>query len=233
MAKTKKEEREGIDFIENPDAAVSKAEEFLSDKKNQNLVSIIGGVIAIVVAGYLAFNYYMNNKNLEAQEEMFQAVYYFELDSLTKALNGDGNNYGFLDIVDQYSGTEAANLSKFYIGTIYINLGDYESASRYLEDFSSGDEFLQARAYALIGDCYVERDDLENAVKYFNMAVEHKPDPAFTPYYLMKLAIVLEEQGQLTQAISAYDQLIEEYVDASMIQDARRHKARVEGLLVE
>jgi hypothetical protein len=42
---------------------------------------------------------------------MFQAVYYFEADSLDKALNGDGNNLGFLEIIDEYSVTDAANLA--------------------------------------------------------------------------------------------------------------------------
>ena len=42
---------------------------------------------------------------------MFQAVYYFEADSLDRGLNGDGNNLGFLDIIDEYGITDAANLS--------------------------------------------------------------------------------------------------------------------------
>ena len=49
---------------------------------------------------------------------MFQAVYYFEKDSLVQALNGDGNNYGFLEIIDEYSLSDAANLSKFYAGAV-------------------------------------------------------------------------------------------------------------------
>ena len=50
-----------------------------------------------------AFSYFKENQNNTAQEEMFQAVYYFEKDSLVQALNGDGNNYGFLEIIDEYS----------------------------------------------------------------------------------------------------------------------------------
>ena len=111
MAKTKKKESEGLDLIENPDAIVSKTEEFFNDKKNQNTVFGIVGVIAVILLAYLGYNYYISSRNTEAQEEMFQAVYYFEADSLGKALNGDGNNYGFLDITDLYSGTKAANLS--------------------------------------------------------------------------------------------------------------------------
>ncbi len=234
MAKTKKKpEGEGIDLIENPDAALTKAEEFFSDTRNQNIVYGIGGFIALIIAGYLAYNYYLSNRNQEAQEEMFQAVYYYEQDSLGMALNGDGNNYGFLDIIDIYSATEAANLANFYTGSVYMKLGDYESATRYLSNFSGDDKLLQARAYGLIGDAYIERDDFENAISYYQRAAEYEPNEAFTPGYMIKLAIAYEQQGSLADAVSVYDELIEKYSDSPVSQDAMRHKARVEGLMVE
>ena len=70
---------------------------------------------------------------------MFQAVYYFEQDSLVKALNGDGNNYGFLEIIDEYGFSEAANLSHYYAGVSYLKLGNYNNAISYLNSFSSSD----------------------------------------------------------------------------------------------
>jgi len=36
----------------------------------------------------------------QAQKDMFQAIRYFESDSLNLAVNGDGNNLGFLQIID-------------------------------------------------------------------------------------------------------------------------------------
>jgi hypothetical protein len=56
---------------------------------------------------------------------MFQAVRYFESDSLNLALNGDGNNLGFLQIVEDYSGTKAGNLANYYAGVIYLKQGNF------------------------------------------------------------------------------------------------------------
>lgn len=234
MAKTKqKKGEEGIDLIENPDAFVSKTEEFFNNKRNQNIVFGAGAIIAVLVAAFVFYKSYQSNQNKEAHEEMFQAIYYFEADSVGRALNGDGNNYGFLDIVDIYSGTEAANLANFYIGASYLKLGQYENAIRYFDDFSSSDVLIQSRAYSLTGDSYMELDDFENAISAYQKAVDHKPTKAFTPTYLQKLAIAYEESGDLESAVETYGRIIEEYPLSDQFQDAQKHKARLEGLLAE
>ena len=234
MAKTKtKEGNEGLDLIENPDVLASKTEEFFNQKRNQNVVFGVGGIIALLVVAYMGYQYYINNRNQEAQEEMFQAVYYFEADSLGKALNGDGNSYGFLDITDFYSGTKAANLANFYIGASYLKLGEYENAIRALKDFSADDELVQARAYSLVGDAYMELDDFESAISWFDKASSYNPNDEFTPAYLSKLALAYEVNGDLSKAAATYGKIIKDYFGSTQYQDALKHKARLEGLLVE
>jgi tetratricopeptide (TPR) repeat protein len=234
MAKTKqKKENEGIDLLESPDALASKTEEFFNNQRNKNIVFGVGGVIALIVAAFIFYTNYQNTRNQEAQEEMFQAVYYFEADSLTKALNGDGNSYGFLEIIENYGGTDAANLATYYTGAIYMNLQDYESAIRYFNDFSSGDALVQSRAYSLAGDAYMELDDFENAISQYKKAIDHKPNESFTPLYLKKLAIAYEEAGNLQEAASTYGRIVEEYFDSQYKNEAIKQKARLEGLLAE
>lgn len=234
MAKTKKEERSsGVDLLENPDAIASKAEEFFNSKRNQNLLFTVLGLAILIVGGLTFFRFQQSNKNGEAQREMFQAIYYFEQDSLGRALNGDGNNYGFLDIIDQYSGTKAANLSSFYAGATYLKLGDWQNAIRSLEEFGSDDYLLQARAYSLIGDAYIELDDFENAISAYQEASNYKPNKEFTPVYLQKLAIALEEGGDVAAAADAYDRILNDFANSRLEQDALKHSARLKGLAVE
>ena len=233
MAKTKTKKEEGIDIIEDPDALVSKAEEFFSNTRNRNLVFAIGGVIAAVVAGFLIYKILLDNQNEEAQREMFQAVYYFEADSLGRALNGDGINYGFLQIIEDYSGTDAANLASFYSGATYLKLGDYNNAIRYLEDFSGADFLVQARAYALIGDSNMELENFSEAAANYQKAADHKPNKEFTPGYLQKLAVAHEANGDYSGAAAAFDKIINKYVDSPLLQEAKKQKARLEGLAAE
>ena len=162
---------------------------------------------------------------------MFQAVYYFESDSLVKALNGDGNNYGFLEIIDEYNFTKAANVSNYYAGVSYLKLKDYNNAINYLKSFSSNDELIQARSYSLIGDAYTELEDYDNAVSFFKKAVNYKPNQFFTPNYLLKLALVYEEIGNLNEAYNCYTKIIDLYKDSSEYQISLKNKSRLEGLI--
>ena len=233
MAKSKKKESKGFDLIENPEVIISKTEVFFNNKKNQNIVFISIGIASLVLLVFLGFSYLMKNKNTEAQEEMFQAVYYFESDSIGLALNGDGNNYGFLDIISLYSGTDAANLSNFYVGAIYLRLKDFNNSIRYLNDFTSNDFLLQARAYALIGDAHMELDDFEKASNYFKKAALHNSNKDFSPYYLNKYALALELKGDLKEAINAHGKIINEYRTSVLFQESQKQKARLEGLILE
>ena len=162
---------------------------------------------------------------------MFQAVYYFEQDSLVKALNGDGNNYGFLEIIDEYSLSDAANLSHYYAGVSYLKLGNYDNAISYLLQFSSSDLLLQARAYSLVGDAYVELEEYSDAIKYFKLAKSNNPNEYFTPKYILKLALVYEKTDDFNSAIKSYKEIINEYKDSPEFQISLKNKSRLEGLI--
>ena len=232
IRKPKKENNEVLP-IENTDAinvTLSKSEEFINNNKNK--IFTVLGLIVFLLLGFSIFSYIKSNQNNNAQEEMFQAVYYFEKDSLVQALNGDGNNYGFLEIIDEYGLSDAANLSKFYAGASYLKLGNYENAINYLDEFSSSDLLIQARAYSLIGDAYVEIGDYDNAIYYFKKASNENPNEFFTPSYLLKLAIVYEEPGDLESALDTYEEIIEEFKNSPEYQTSLKNKSRIEGLLL-
>ena len=229
MAKSKKKD-EGFEVLEDPNVIVDKANEFFNSKKNKALVFGIGGVLAAVIVGIAGYNYYITNQNSTAQEELFQAQYYFEADSLGLALNGDGNSYGFLEIIEEFPGTKAANLANFYVGASYLKLGDFDGAARYLSDFSSSDYLLQARAYALIGDAYLEQDDFDKAIEFYEKATEYKPNKAFTPVYLKKLAIAQEQDGNFEAAAETYGVIVAEYSQSQQLNDAKKQKARLQAL---
>ncbi|MEM9897319.1 MAG: tetratricopeptide repeat protein, partial [Bacteroidota bacterium] len=205
--------------------------EFFSSKKNKAMVFGIGGVIALLIVSFAGYNYYITNQNQTAQEELFQAQFYFDADSLGLALNGDGNSYGFLEIIDEFPGTKAANLSNFYAGASYLKLGDFDGAIRYLKAFGSSDYLLQGRAYSLIGDAYMEMEDFSNAISYYKQAVDYKKNESFTPIYLKKLAIAQEQEGSLKTAVETYGKIVKDYPTSAQIHDAKKQKARLEALV--
>ncbi len=228
--KTKAEHKPGADIIENPEALaeqLSRTEEFI--EKNRFVVIGVAGAILLVVAGIFGFRYYKGSQNIQAQNEMFQAVYYFESDSLELALRGDGNNLGFVDIAEEYAITDAGNLANFYAGVAYLKQKKYKLAILYLEDFSSNDLLVQARAYSLVGDAHMELEDYASAIGYYEKAANHKPNKYFTPQYLMKAALAHEKLNANGEAIEVYQTIIDQYWESAEFQKAKKYKARLEN----
>ena len=159
--KKKEEHKSAFESSEVLAEQISKTEEYLVKYKIP--VTIILGALVLAVSSVFIYRYINNNKNETAKTDMIQAVYYFESDSLDLALNGDGNNLGFLEIIDDYGNTETGNLANFYAGSIYLKSGNFNRAITYLNEFSTNDILIQARAYSLVGDAYMELAGYDNA----------------------------------------------------------------------
>jgi tetratricopeptide (TPR) repeat protein len=223
----KKEENKNV--LENQEALQEKVVGFEHwIESNAKIVFGILGVAVVAVAGYFGFTYYQANQNELAQKEMFQAIRYFEADSLSLALNGDGNNLGFVNIIEDYSLTEAANLANYYAGVCYLKKGEFATAILYLKDFSSKDLLVQPRAYSLLGDAHMELQKFEEAASYYSKASNYMPNKFFTPAYLMKEALAYEKLNQNEKAIAAYDRIINEFFDAPDFANAKKYKARLQ-----
>lgn len=219
------------DLLEDPSEIASrlnKGEAFL--KQNSKVLAGVLIAAVILIGGILFFQINNQNQNEEAQKEMFQAVYFYEQDSIQLALDGDGINSGLLTIVDEYPRTDAANLAHFYIGSIYLSERKYEEAITELEQFSANDFLVQAKAYSLIGDANMELGNTDKAIANYKKAADYDENKYFTPKYLTKLAIAQEAAGNISEAIAAYTEIEEKYFESFEFSAARKHKARLEGL---
>jgi tetratricopeptide (TPR) repeat protein len=226
MAKKEKTE----DLLENPEVIKEK---FVSVEhwveNNPKIVLGFVAVLVVVVGGYFGYRYYVGSQNEIAQSEMFQAVRYFEMDSLNLAMKGDGNNLGFEQIVEDYPMTDAGNLANYYAGVIALKQGKFQLAVLYLEDYSSNDMLIQARAYSLTGDAYMELTEYDKAAAMYHKASNYKPNKYFTPTYLLKEALAYELLQENDKAIAAYDRIITEFWDSAEVQNAKKFKARIDN----
>ena len=230
--KSQQEERhDANELLESPDALrerLTGTEDFV--KKNAALLTGLALGIALLIGGFFGYRYYLDNQDDTAQEEMFQAVFYFEADSLNLALNGDGNNYGFLEIIDEFGGTDAANLAHYYSGVIYLKQGDYEEAITHLNDFSSSDLLVQAKAYALVGDAYMELGQYGEAAEQYEKAADYEPNEFFTPHYLEKAALAYQASDNVSAAAAAYERIVDEFPQSNEFQEAQKQHARLQAM---
>ncbi len=220
---------ENKDLLESSEAIAEKVtgiEQWI--EHNPKVVIGVLGALILIVGGYFGYRYYVGSQDELAQKEMFQAIRYFEADSLNMAMDGDGNNLGFKQIIDDYGMTPAGNLANFYAGAICLKQGKFPLAIFYLKEFSVDDQLVQPRAYSLIGDAYMEQQQYEDAAAYYDKAANYKPNKFFTPTYLMKAALAFEKANQKEKAIKAYQRVIDEFWESGDYQNARKYKARLE-----
>ena len=227
--KTKKEKVEAIEedsttaeVFNTLDQSASKAEQWVV--KNQNFIFGLVGAVALIILAIMGYNRFIAEPNAkEAMNEMAKAQSYFdeavnatESDSLYRlSLEGGEGKFGMLDIISEYGSTPAGNLANYYAGMAYLNLKDYQNAIKYLNDFSSNDLILSAISKGGIGDAFVQLNQLEDALEYYDKAVKASTNDFTTPMYLFKAAQVAIDLGSNSKALDYLNKIKEEYPNSN------------------
>jgi predicted negative regulator of RcsB-dependent stress response len=213
---------------DSSEAVIAKAKGFW-EKYSKPLM--IGSILLIVVIGgwYGYQHFVVKPKEEKAVEAMFRAEDYFRMDSLKLALNGDGQNLGFEKIADKFSGTKTAELAKFYAGTCNLRLNNFDKAVKYLKDFSSSSDLIQARACKLLGDAYAEQGKNEDALSSYKKAGrQFAKDDANSPEYLFTAAYFADRvMKNKEEAISLYKELKEKFPSSTQAVDADNFLAQL------
>ena len=148
-----------------------------------------------------------------------------------KAIKGDGNYPGFEQIVSKYSNTKSANLAYFYLGTAYLNKGEYQKAIDSFNNYHADDSMTSAEALGGTGDAYVEMKDFDKAASYFQKAADKGNNKFMTPLYLKKLGLVYEAKNDAKSADDTYKQIKSDYPESTEAQTIDGYIARVEAKL--
>ncbi|MBK6546278.1 MAG: tetratricopeptide repeat protein [Saprospiraceae bacterium] len=190
------------------------AEDFY-EKHKLTILGVLGGLV-LVIGGWLLYKFmYQEPKNLEALEQMYQAEFLFEKDSFDLALNNPGGGFaGFAEISENYSGTSAGNLAKYYAGMCCLNLQKYEEAKQYFEDFDASGKIMPILKNAALGDVSAELNDLEGALKYYQKATTVIENEFLTPVNLKKLGVLKQKLGDKEGALKAFKEIKTKYPDS-------------------
>ena len=233
--KTPKEKPETGEFIEDAvmvddkdsttagvfsslDEGASRTEEWVA--KNQKFIIGFLVVALLVVVAYLLYQKFIAEpKEEEAATEIFTAQQNFQKaldgtssDSLFKlALNGAEGKLGFIQIADQYSGTDAGNLANYYAGVAYLNTGKYTEAIQSLEKFSTKNAILDALSKGAIGDAFAQKNQQKEALEYYVKAIKAATNDFTTPRFLQKAGQVELMLGNKSEALKHFTEIKEKY----------------------
>lgn len=209
--------------FDNVEQTLTKTEQFLENNAKQVGIAV-GAVVAVVLAFFAYNTYVVAPKVAESGTEMAQAIKWFEADSMELALNGNGANYGFLDIIDEYGSTPAGNSAHYYAGLAYYALGEFQNAIEELDSYSASNTATGAMALGVIGDAFVELGQMDDAADFYQKAAKSTDNSFTTPLFLWKAGLALEAIDESSKAVKLYETIAEEYPES-------RQAAGIQGVI--
>jgi len=206
---------------------IAKAQDFWT--RYQKQITIALAVVVLAVGGWYGYkNFIVKPKAEKAIDAMYKAEEYYRMDSLQKALNGDGINAGFLKIISNYGGTETAELARFYAGDCYLRTGDFNNAVKQLKEYSTSQKQYQARAYKLLGDAYSELGRNDEAIASYKKAAKHFPEDTYaSAEYLFFAASLSDKLGKEKEAIELYKEVKEKFPHTTAASESVKYLAKL------
>lgn len=208
------------------DATANKAEDWFV--RNQKYIFGFLGAVAIVAVGVVSYQRFIAEpKEEDAAEAMALAQKHFQQaldgvkpDSLfTVALDGGvEGQLGFKGIIENFKGTDAANIASYYAGYAYLNIGKYKEAVEAFEKFKTEDVVLKANALGGIGDAFSQLNQPKEALEYYKKAFEVDVNDFATPVYLLKAGKVALAAGNAEEALGYFTRIKEEFANTPEAQ---------------
>jgi len=204
---------------------IAKAQDFWT--RYQKQITVVLAVVVLAVGGWYAYKNFIVKPNTEkAVDAMFKAEEYYRMDSLQRALNGDGINWGFVRVIKEYGGTDAGNLAHFYAGDCYLRTGDFNNAVKHLKEFSTSEKQVQARAYKLLGDAYSELGNNEDAISNYKKSANHFPEDIHNAAEaLLFAALVADKNGKTNEAIEIFKDIKERFPNTQAYNESEKYLA--------
>jgi predicted negative regulator of RcsB-dependent stress response len=222
----------------NKQGQASENRELSQLDKLQNWYETNGKKVNIALLGFFAFillviayhNVYQPKQEAAAQDLLFKSQYWFDQDSIAKALNDPTN--GFLTVGDTYGRTKAGNLAKYYAGIAYYELGDFANAEKYLAKFCpKHDEILGGLAIATLADAQMENGSQDKALKNYKKAANFSDNEASAPYLLFKAGLAYDYAGKPKDALTFFSKIETEFPNSNEASEAVKFIAKLEAAI--
>jgi tetratricopeptide (TPR) repeat protein len=207
---------------------IAKTGSFVQENQ-KSLLFIAAAIIAMIIIYIAYLKLYLAPREVTAANQMHVAQDFWAKKDWDKAIKGDAGYPGFEKIISDYSNTKTANLAYFYLGTAYLNKGEYRKAIDNLNSYRGDDSMIAAEALGSAGDAYVELKDYDKAETYFKKAADKAQNKFLSPFYLKKLGLVYEEKKDNKAAAEAYRKIKTEYPESTEAQNIDAYIARAEA----
>ena len=193
---------------------------------NQNKAAVLGGGLAFILSIVLVIGYFIYSSQQEQEAQILLGVAEQALlqNDFERALYGDEEQFtlGFTQIARNYNRTDAGNLAFYYSAVAEFELGNYEEALSYIENYSVPRGVLGVAPISMHAIILSELEQYEEAARMFERAAQWDNNSSTTPQNLFEAAQAYIEIGNNQKAIELLNTVIREYPNHALNSRAER-----------
>lgn len=198
----------------------------LLESYRDNKASILGGIIAVilVVGGAIGWYYYQESQERQARNLMANAETAFLNGNYQTALQGSEEAFtvGFEQIINNYGGTDAGNLARYYAAVCHYNMENYQQALSYMQRYTVPAGIMGVGPISFHGVIHNELGNHSRAAELYVKAAEWDVNESTTPYNYLEAARSYSEAGNTEEARRYAQMIVDEYPQSSQAAEAEQ-----------
>lgn len=177
-------------------------------EKNKKYIYWAVGAVVVVALVVLGYVYGIHNPNMEkAKTEIAKADQDLSVGNDSLALKE------YLAVASKYSNSPA-NRANLNAAIILYQKGKYQEAIESIKKFDAEGTIVGPASQSLLGDCYVNLKQYDEALSAFDKAVSlSKDNSLYTPLFLMKKATIYREQKNYKAEADIFQTIKDKYPD--------------------
>ena len=133
----------------------------------------------------------------------------------------------YAQVLDRYGGTPSGGQAQIGLAEAKLEAGDTEGArdafEQYLRKHRGDDPLLSYAAWAGVGACFEDEGRYAEAAEHYEAFWERHPKSPYAPQALLESARGFELAGQSEKAREVLQRIVDQYEDAALTYQARRH----------
>lgn len=198
----------------------------LLESYRDNKATIWGGVIAVVlvVGGAIGWYYYQQSQERQARNLMSNAETAFLNGNYQTALQGSEEAFtvGFEQIINNFGGTDAGNLARYYAAVCHYNMENYQQALSYMQRYTVPEGIMGVGPISFHAVIHNELGNHSQAAELYVKAAEWDVNESTTPYNYLEAARSYREAGNTGEARRYAQMIVDEYPQSSQAPEAER-----------
>ena len=188
------------------------------DENYRQVVLTVVGVFAVVVI-LISYRFYSGQSEIEANTHLGIAQVEYTNGNLSVAENR------LLQILENYSSSDAADQAKFLLANINYQQKKYDLASFYFEEFVdsySGSDVLLASGYAGLAACREIEENFAEAAVLYDKAARTAPDFTEADNYTYLSGLTYKKANEIEKARKQFEKILKHSNTTKRTKDAEK-----------